>query len=164
MNKVFLLEALKDVTEKAVSDLILPTAPQKTDDAPEARAPEVYLMRLPDSSAAKKKVPYIIHQIVTGKDVQPRGQLAEASATVRSVFAVYSGDEQEGGLMLLNLMERVRIELLRHPVIDRRYVLDKQEGLETIIYPDDTSPYFIGEMASVWKLPDVQEEVTAWLR
>lgn len=39
---------------------------------------------------------------------------------VRSIFAVYNDDEQEGGLMLLNLMERLRIRLLREVVIGRR--------------------------------------------
>ena len=65
--------------------------------------------------------------------------------------------------MLLNLMERLRIRLLRQVVIGRRYRLDLEAGLETFIYPDDTAPYFGGEMTSTWHVPGVEREVQQWL-
>lgn len=37
--------------------------------------------------------------------------------------------------------------------------LDLEAGLETIVYPDDTAPYFVGEMISTWMLPPVEREV-----
>ena len=119
-------------------------------------------MRLPDGTSAKKKAPYIIHQAITSRDVQPAGERERGVAVVRSIFAVYSGDEQEGGLMLLNLMERLRIRLLRQVVIGRRYQLDLEAGLETFIYPDDTAPYFAGEMTTTWRVPGVEREVAEW--
>lgn len=82
---------------------------------------------------------------------------------VRSIFAVYNDDEQEGGLMLLNLMERLRIRLLREVVIGRRFQLDLEAGLETFIYPDDTAPYYAGEMTTTWRVPGVEREVRQWL-
>ena len=71
MDRVMLLEELKAVTEDAVKDLIMPVKPQNEHEEQQYRAAEVYLMRLPDSGAAKKKVPYIIHQAITSKDSQP---------------------------------------------------------------------------------------------
>ena len=38
------------------------------------------------------------------------------------------------------------------------YLRDLETGLETVIYPDDTAPYYLGEMASRWKLPGMIRE------
>jgi hypothetical protein len=140
----------------------MPVAEQKGDppDAPVRRAAEVHLMRLPDSRAAKKKAPYIIHQVITGKDAQPEGQRPQASTVIRSIFCVYNGDtESEGALMLLNLMERLRIHLLRKIIIGDQFSIDVHAGIEMVIYPEDTAPYYNGEMISTWVMPRVQREV-----
>ena len=159
MTKVILLEELKKFTEIAIKDIIMPTKPQKGDTEPTFRAAEVYKMRLPDSNSATKISPYIIHQVITGKDSQQPTQREESAAVVRSIFCVYNEDEQEGGLMLLNLMERLRIELLKKGVIGHRFALDLETGIEYLIYPDDTAPFYAGEMISNWLLPTVEREV-----
>ena len=87
MDRVMLLEELKAVTEDAVKDLIMPVKIQSENEEQQYRAAEVYLMRLPDGSAAKKKAPYIIHQAITSKDTQPSGELEVGVAVVRSIFA-----------------------------------------------------------------------------
>ena len=159
MTKVILLEQLRDFTKEATADLIMATAMQEGDAEQKHRAADVYLMRLPDSKSAKKKAPYILHQIITGADKHPSGERDISTAMVRSIFCVYAEDEQEGGLMLLNLMERVRIGLLRKVVIGNQFTLDKEVGLESLVYPDDMAPYFAGEMVSTWKLPTIEREV-----
>lgn len=160
MTRVILLERLKAFTEDAISELLLPTKMQKGDTEQEYRVADVYKMRLPDSTAAQKKAPYIIHQLITAKDSQPRGSLGESVAKIRSIFCVYSEDEQEGALLLLNLMERVRIALLKERVVGSQFeLLLDDEGMEALIYPDDTAPYFAGEMVSNWRLPAVEREV-----
>lgn len=158
-----LLECLREFTRDATGQIIMPTRVQKAGEEPGFRAADVYLMRLPDSRAAAKKAPYILHQLLTARDGQPKGKPPEASAVVRSIFCVYSADEQEGGLMLLNLMERLRIALLRDTIIGRRYRLDMEAGAERLIYPDDTAPYFAGEMITTWKIPAIEREVREWL-
>lgn len=164
MNRIALLEQLFTMTKEETADLIMPVSLQKGDTKQEYRPADVHLMRLPDSSAAKKKAPYIIHQLITGKDIQPAGADVSASAVIRSIFCVYNSDEQEGGLMLVNLMERLRIRLLRQVVIGQRFQLDLVVGLESLIYPDDTAPYYAGEMISAWMLPAVKREVpNCWI-
>jgi hypothetical protein len=116
-------------------------------------------MRLSDSTAATKKAPYIIHQIITSADGQNPGEEPYSSCTVRSIFCVYCDDEQEGSLHLLNLMERVRIALLRKQVISDTFVLDLSQKLETLNYPDDTAPYYAGEMVTTWKMPVIRREI-----
>ena len=163
-SRLHLLETLKEFTENAVADLILPLNPKKERDAERnERTAEVYLMRLPNEDSGTKKAPYILYQFVTGKDVQKPGQNVTSSAVVRTVFCVYchAENEAEGAFALMNLMERLRIALLKTPNIGNRYILDKSEGLETLIYPEQHPPYYLGEMISTWKVPAVKEE-TQW--
>lgn len=156
MSKVILLENLKVFTRAVTGDLLLPVSCQKDDEAPPSpRAAEVYAPRLPDSRAAKKKAPYILHQVVTTKDAQAPGKQPDPLTTVRTIFCVYHPDEQEGGLALLNLMEQLRVALLEQPILARTYRLDLEIGLESLVYPEDTAPYYAGEMISVWHLPPV---------
>lgn len=163
MTMLILLDRLTDFTRDAVKDLLLPVRQQENDaEAPAMRAAEVYKMRLPDSGSAKKKAPYIIHQVVTTNDLQPQGERIHATAKLRTVFCVYSPNEEEGSLMLLNLMERLRIALLKQVVIGHQFTLDTTAGLERLMYLDDTAPYYIGEMATEWILPPVQREVSPW--
>lgn len=160
MDKVQFLKALTEFTREVTKDMILPVSLQKEDDGQQKfRVPEVHQMRLPDSRQAKKKAPYIIHQIVTGTDTQGNERRTTNQTVVRSIFCVYCDDEEEGGLMLLALMERLRIALLQQVVIGSQFALNTQAGLETMYYPDDTAPYFSGEMVSTWRLPGIQREV-----
>lgn len=164
MTAIELLFQLKLFTEDAVSELLLPVRMQKDDDEPPPPRPaDVYLMRLPDSKAATKKAPYIIHQVITGSDSQQEGERERGIAAVRTIFCVYSEDEQAGGMLLLNLMERLRIALLRQVVIGDQFQLDLRNNFDRLIYPDDTAPYYAGEMMSNWIMPSVEREVTKWL-
>lgn len=160
MTKVGLLESLKEFTQDVIKDLLLPVRVQKNDaeDTNYLRAADVYMTRLPEMKASDKKAPYIIHSVITSRDSQSPGEQLKSSATIRSVFCVYNEDEQEGGLALLNLTERMRLEMLRRVVIDI-YELDLNQGIELLIYPDDTAPYYIAEMVTVWNLPPIKREV-----
>ena len=160
MTRTILLKRLRAFTEEVTADLIMPTRLQKGDTEQIFRPAKVYLTRLPEGTSATKKAPYVLHQVITGMDQQPQGQRVTSSAKVRSICCVYNDDEQEGGLMLLNLMERLRIAMLRQVVIGGQFTLDLEAGLETLVYPDDTAPYFVGEMISTWKLPPWKERVT----
>jgi len=158
LDKVVLLEELKKFTERVTADLIMPVRAQENLPEAASRAAAVFKMNLPSSKGAKTQAPYIIHQIVTGRDEQLAGEQPNANTLVRTVFCVYNPDEQEGGLMLLNLMERLRIALLRQRVIGGQFQLDMQEGIESLIYPDNLPPYYLGEMVSTWFLPAVKRE------
>jgi hypothetical protein len=159
MTRIGLLQALKKMSEEATKDLLLPVRRQRDDDTdPSPRPASVYLTRLPEMKSSDKKAPYIIHSIITARDLQDQGKPVENSATVRSMFCVYHEDEEEGGLALLNLTERLRIHMLKHVVIEG-YELILKQGLELLVYPDDTAPYYMAEMVSTWKLPPVKREV-----
>ena len=68
MTRIALLEQLREFTKAVTKDIIMPTMMEKGDAAKTERPAEVFLMRLPDSRAAKKKAPYILHQLITGNE------------------------------------------------------------------------------------------------
>lgn len=163
MDAVTLLTALKERTEAATKDLLMPVKPTKEEPEPAERVAAVYRCRLPDEKASTKYAPYVLHTVVNTSNHQEPGQLPESLVNVRTLFCVYSPDEQEGGLMLLNLMERIRIDLMRFPVLSKQFKLDQEGGIEQLVYPDDTAPFYLGEMMSVWKMPRItQEEPSVW--
>lgn len=164
MTRTGLLQSLKDFTEDATKDLLLPVRRQKSDaEEPADRQAKVYMTRLPEMKASENKAPYIVHSIITGRDAQTQGEQVKCMATVRSTFCVYNQDEETGGLDLLNLTERLRIGLLKKIVVGA-FEMDMQQGIELLVYPDDTSPYYLAEMVTTWKLPPIKREVKeTWL-
>ena len=175
MTSVVLLEQLKAFTEKIMADMILPVAMQQGDTEQAYRAPEVYLMRLPDSRAAKKKAPYIIHRVIPLETEQQPGSEERTVVSVRSIFCCYNPDEQEGDLALPNMMERFRVELLKVRKVGAvgadgkpryQFTLDisPDHKLESIPYDEESKPYYAGEMITYWKLPTVQqtEDIELW--
>ena len=72
-GRIGLLESLKKFCEEKTASICLPMSLQKGDQETAERAPEVYKMRLPSSSSAKKYAPYILIQFVNGMDKQPHG-------------------------------------------------------------------------------------------
>jgi len=156
MTAVNLLESIKTFTIESTKDLIMPVKPSEEVEEPEPRAVGVYIGHLPEFSSVKRKAPCILHQIVTRKDIQHPGEpFPDTAAVVRSAFCVYNEDEEEGGLMLLGLMERLRIALLKKVVLNKQFKLDLQAGLESLVYDSTgskpTHPYYLGEMVSVWR-------------
>lgn len=170
-TKVGLLYELKAFTEKMTGNMLLPVKRQSRDEKePAPRSAAVFLSRLPDMASFEKKAPFILHQVVTGLDeignvnkgtgMQIRRELMSA-CVVRSVFCVYSQDEQEGGLMLLGLMEEMRTALLLYPtMLNKVFELDLDEGISQMVYPETgergTAPYYLGEMVTTWKLPAIK--------
>lgn len=169
MTNMELLDQLAAFTREVTREMRLPVSgppngPKKDIGdilAPEVevRAPEIFRMRLPDGNAARKKAPYILHQLLTFRDAQPEGERTEGYAVVRSIVCVYCDDEQEGGLLLLGLMERLRVALLQTSVLAGRFSLDRTAGLEGLIYPEASAPYYAGELVTNWKIPSIERKV-----
>ena len=163
LSKTSLLEAFKERTIETTSEMLLPTQLQKGDIEAKEQPASVYIGRIPNMKQNMKKAPYILHQMVNSASKQIPGEQLQSKAIVRSIFCVYCEDEQEGTLMLINLMERLRISLLKNPLIgDNAFECDLEEGLEDLVYQDDAYPYYLGEMLTTWELPPVKREVRCW--
>ena len=56
-------------------------------------------------------------------------------------------------------MDTVEIEILKKVKIGKYFQLDVHEPLDSIIYPNDTAPFFAGEMIGTFILPSIKREV-----
>lgn len=159
MTRTMLVKELEKLCRDCTKKFKLPTAIAKGDTKQEVRAPNIHRMRLPDSHSYEKEVPYIIIQIDNSRHIQKEGNEPLNTATVRLIFAVWSDNEQEGSEMLLNLMDTVQEAILKKVQIGKHFRLDVHEPLDSIIYPDDTAPFFAGEMIGTFILPSIKREV-----
>ena len=157
MTKVDLLYALKEFTTSVYAGMVLPCKPDSTENE---RSVQVFLTHLPTTSASAKFAPYVIHSIITGEDGQNEGEDERAYAVVRTIFCTYDKDEEQGGLALLTLAERLRIELLRKRVLANRFQLELPKSpMQLLVYPDNTAPFYVAETSSTWRIPAVEREV-----
>lgn len=157
MTAVVLLDELKKFIEEHTKDIILSVRVKQSSGEPKERPAEVHKMRLPDKEGETKLIPYILLQFLTGKDAQEEGQSAESESKVRIVVATYSEDGAEGATDVLNVLTRIRVALLKAGVVGKQFLLKKP--LEYIVYPDETAPYYMGEMLTIWEMPEIEREV-----
>ena len=156
MTPLELLDALKAYIENETRDLLLPVRVDRKSGKNNERSAEVHTMALPNKNAETERIPYVLLQFLTSKDEQEPGEYPESSCKIRIVAATYSEDKAEGSLCLLNLLTRIRLAFLRDGSIQNRYLL--KMPLEMIIYPDNTAPYYLGEIMSEWTLPTINTE------
>lgn len=168
-----LLDELKKFIEAVTKDIILQVRPvnnrvipkpsgesEKSEEQPLTRAAEVHLMRLSNKDAETSRIPYILLQFLTGTDDQEAGKPPDGECKVRIVVATYSEDGSIGAMDCLNVITRIRIELLKAGVIGGKFFVRKP--LEYLVYPDDTEKYFLGEMITTWGIPTINREVNLY--
>jgi len=182
MTPVILLERLKEFVQENTKDIILTVAPIKNKtlqespprarakandpppDEPDVqgedvteRAAEVHLLRLPSKDAETNRIPYVLMQFMTGKDEQQPSKPPDSEVNIRLIFATYSDNDSEGAMDVLNLITKTRTALLKAGEIGEQFLL--RQPLEYMLYPDDTQPYFFGEMMVTFEMPPVIREV-----
>lgn len=161
MTPIVLLDRLAEFVEKQTANIVLQvrTAPGEPH---KERPAEIHKMRLPKKEDNTNRIPYIILQLLTGKDGKNERGEKESTCQVRIVVATYSEDENVGAYDVLNVIMRIRTELERVGIIAEQFCL--QDPLEYIIYPDDCHPFYFGEMITNWTLPEIKQEVEKlWL-
>lgn len=141
MTTTLLLQAIKSYLEQLLAGDV-------------TTVPAIHLLKVPDKrkeNVGEIQVPYIILHPSQGK------QDDEAQITVTMVFGVLDKSD-EGGLTVINLMERVRIALLRQRIVDRKYRIETPYEWE--FFTDQPLPYWEGMAKTIWTVPAIQEEVT----
>lgn len=156
MTPNILLENLKEYIEDVTKDLLLQVR-VKAEQENKERPPYVYLMNLPKKEDEIQQIPYILLKYLTSKDDQPSGSLTQSEARVRIIVATYSEDAQEGAMALLNVISRIRYRLLKDREVGGQFSLILPA--ESIVYQDNTSPYYLGEIMTMWTLPSIEREV-----
>ncbi|WP_418699460.1 hypothetical protein [Anaerotignum sp.] len=161
MTPIVLLDNLAEFVKEQTANIILQVRTEPGADKKE-RAAEVHKMRLPKKEDSTRRIPYILLQILTGKDGKNDRGEQESICQIRIVVGTYSEDEDVGSYDVLNVIMRLRTELQRNKILAEQFVL--QDPLEYIIYPDDYHPYYFGEMITNWSLPEIKQEVEQiWL-
>jgi hypothetical protein len=157
MNLRALLDALAEFVETSLQEMRLPVKQEGWDDQPRTRAIEIYKQRMPSASDAKEKVPYVLLQMLNGSDDEKASGEQEHKASIRVIVTIFDWDPQQGALSLLNIVEKLRFDLLKAGIIGDRFTLLKP--FEFLIYPDDTIPYHVAELSTVWGIPAVEREI-----
>lgn len=157
MTPVTLLDELQEFIEDATKEILLRIKPTQRSPEGGERAAEVWKMSLPDKDSMTAKAPYIVLQVVNGLDDQNAGDEQESTCNIRFVICVYSENSSEGALDVLNLISRIRIALERQRVIGNLFTL--RLPVEYLVYTDQPAPFFLGEMMTVWELPNIEREV-----
>lgn len=157
MTPAILLDNLEEFIREKTKDIKLQVRVRSESKEDKVRAAEVYKMRLPNKDAQTQRIPYILIQLLDGKDDKEEREPEEATCQVRIVVATYSEDGSVGAMDALNVLLRIRSELKKVGIIGGTFCL--QLPLEYIIYPDSPQPYYFGEMITNWSLPVIKREV-----
>ena len=163
MTPIILLDRLEELVKEATKAVRLQVTVRNINPEEEKeRTANVYKMRLPKKEDQVQQIPYILLQILNGKDDKKEKEPEESICTVRIVVATYSEDAGQGAYDVLNVILRIRSELEKAGIIGGQFVL--QKPLEYIVYPDSTEPYYLGEMITNWSIPTIKREVEEiWL-
>jgi len=141
MTPVMLMMAIKDFLIKELAD-----------DA--ATIPAVHLGALPSKTAENRNDP--VFPLIIVRPMDGDGDNDESRVQVKLLFGTQSEDDS-GFIDVLNLMERVRILLMRQRIIDRKFQIEpnwKWQFLE-----DQPEPQWICQAITTWTLPQIRQEV-----
>lgn len=157
MTEIELLTALKEYCKDITKDMRLCARVPKNGTQEKEREPKVFVGNLPDKEAEKKEAPYILLQMLTSK-----AEENESTCRVRIICMTFSEDKQENYVQCLNLVTKIRNCILEDVVIDKRFVCKKP--VETIIYGDDLEIYQIGEIMTIWTIPQAERNIAKYLQ
>jgi len=157
MTPQILLDELEAFVRDKTQNMLLAAGVAENSGENRERTAEVYQMHLPDNEPDEVLIPYILLQFIKSKDDQQPGTPPECKAYVRIVAATYSENGADGAMSIMNLLTRLKLELIKAGVIGGQFLL--APPLEMFIYPDNTLPFFLGEMMAVFKSPAMESEV-----
>lgn len=113
--------------------------------------PQVLLGYLPPNTSVNPVSPVIMLRPAEGEGDSGHGQIQ-----IKLQFGTHSEDDT-GLIMLLNLMERVRILLLRQRVLEQKFVVDASWTWK--LDEEHPSAFWRGELTTTWALPQIRQEV-----
>ena len=76
---------------------------------------------------------------------------------MRIICVTFSEDKNENYMQCLNLVTKIETSLLEDVVVDEHYSC--QMPIETIIYDENMELYQVGELMTIWELPQIHRNV-----
>lgn len=141
MTPVLLMMALKSFLETALAD-----------DA--TTIPAVHLGLLPPKTADTRNDP--VYPLILILPVDGKSSSEGSTAQIKLRFGTQSEDDA-GFIDVLNLLERVRILLLRQRIIDKKYRITNEWSWH--FFEDQPVPQWAAELTTNWDLPPIRQEV-----
>ncbi|CDN41456.1 hypothetical protein [Paenibacillus sp. P22] len=117
--------------------------------------PAIHLYDLPAKTKGNQAAddpPYIVMRATSGTD-----EGDSSMVKVVLVFGVKDNEDGKGIMTLSNLMEKVRISLLRTRLLESRFAL--QEPYQWEIFDEQPQPIYEGIATTTWMLPTIRQEV-----
>ena len=136
-----LMMAIKEFLQTALAD-----------DA--ATIPGVHLGALPSKTEATRD--NSVYPLIIIRPIEGDSDKDEATARVKLIFGTQSEDDS-GFVDVLNLMERVRILLMRQRIIDKKYRIES--SWKWTFMEDQPEPQWVCHAITTWTLPQIRQEV-----
>jgi hypothetical protein len=137
MTSVQLLEKLKEFVIVKLSNLHLSKKSTPNADI-HVIVPQVFICDVPKKESDSENFPYVLIDVIGGKDDL---QKLECDFDVVFMVGIYNIYPQEGKLELLNVIDRLRLELVASEIINEQFKLN---SLEFQIVNEQTAPYCFG--------------------
>jgi hypothetical protein len=150
MTPIIMLDRLVERIEAIVSNIELPSNLEGV-----KTAPRVVAGYLPEKKPTQKQdppdIPYVIVRFLEANETNQN-----ATATVKVIVGTYSKDTQDGWRDTLNVLTRIKQELLARPVFGGSFLVDRP--IKTELPEEHPYPEWWGSLTLNVIVPLMEEE------
>lgn len=141
MTLVLLITAIQAFLEEKLADDV-------------TTVPTVHRGLLPPKTSETRNDP--VYPLILVLPVDGKGKRDSSIAQIKLRFGTQS-DDNDGFIDVLNLMERVKILLMRQGIIENKYRI--HDEWEWKFFEDQPAPQWVADLITTWDLPQIRQEV-----
>lgn len=148
--------ALADEVERITKDMLFhtPAGEQESLKAFLQCLPERQVGLIGEAENEEDPYPYCIVRIDGGNIAD---SLLSQEVKVILIFGIYDNSpDRNGHQAILNIIQRIADHFTRDPLLDHKYRLNYEAGINWVMDDEEPYPYYFGAMNLAWD--------TAWLR
>ncbi|RAV18828.1 hypothetical protein [Paenibacillus contaminans] len=119
-----------------------------------ATVPAIHLGALPSKTEANRDA--AVFPLIIIRPMEGDSDDEAATAQIKLIFGTQSEDDS-GFIDVLNLMERVRILLVRQRIIDKKFRIEPEWKWKFL--EEQPEPQWICQALTTWTLPQIRQEV-----
>lgn len=149
MTPMIMIDSLVERIQEIVKNLDL-----EADRQGIRKAPQVWADGLPKKSTSDRQEPEVPWVIVRYLDEDDTDE--GALATIKIIACTYSEDEQNGWRDVLNVVTRIKLDLLAHPYFGSAFRIERP--IHTEIPEEQPFPDWLATMTVKVAMPQMEEE------
>ena len=113
--------------------------------------------RIPNPETAQENISAVY---VIVRSVEDAGGNEMSSATVEMILSIYDEDDLTGWRTLYNVAEHIRQYLLKHRILDKKYMLkiNTENPVRTVFVDDQPYPQWIATITAKYTISQPEEE------